>query len=299
MAFIFGQSGTEESLQSPGLVAAQRTAPQVFGENLEHGLVGTTLGFLARIGNNASTDTEGKPMSESEWEASPYFRKGIHFQPSWTPARAELEADRWDNNYAREYHAAQHPFAAGAGEVTGSLLDPAMLIPFGAPVEAGLDAFKGVKIADSIKNAIEMSRAAKAAEGVVSGAGAEGTFQAARMLYQHSEGQDPDWGSAVLHTAAIAALGGVGGIVAHSFVDKAGIVNRQMDRMERGLPGEPLTEVPGKVGFSADSPTAYKADIPDLPDNLSEDYAQKAEEVDTHVKDYKIAAKIGANCLGL
>jgi len=63
----------------------------------------------------------GRPMSRSAWQASPYYRAGLHFD-HWSKTVAAWEARRYDAVVDRRFDAAWHPRAAFWGYWLGRLL---------------------------------------------------------------------------------------------------------------------------------------------------------------------------------
>lgn len=294
MPIVWNPLGNQEVGTSGDL----KSAGAVFVEGVAQGIAGNTLGLAWHAAQNVGAEAEGKPLSPEEWEDSPYYRDGMKFHEGWTAARWEIEAERHDTQVRRQYEEGQHPTAAVAGNVVGSLLDPVMAIPGLDVAEGGAKLFEGTRLAETVGKALEMPRAAKAVDAAVTAGGAEGAFQAANMAYQMSEGRNPDWKSALLHTAAIAAFGGVGGAFLGNFGEKARAVNRTVDQIEADAPTTPLEGIEDKVGIS---PTVSEPlEVQAAAAHEEEDEPSAFDkEMDQNVKEHTRGLRLGAKCLGL
>lgn len=79
------------------------------------------LGFHTLASDPITTREAGRPMSRSAWQASPYYRAGLHFD-HWSKPVAAWEARRHDAIVDRRFDAAWHPRAAFWGYWLGRLL---------------------------------------------------------------------------------------------------------------------------------------------------------------------------------
>lgn len=107
--------GSSEPGSEPGADITSARTLRVF---LRHGIE-MTLDALAP--NHAAPERAGKPMSRAAWQASPYYRAGLHFG-HWSKAVAERKARRYGAIVDRRFDAAWHPFAARWGYWLGRLV---------------------------------------------------------------------------------------------------------------------------------------------------------------------------------
>lgn len=98
---------------------ASITATATFRAFLRHG-IDKALGFQGIALPNHSGNAD-KPMSRNAWQASPYFRAGLHFG-HWSRAISAWEARRYDAILDRRFDAAWHPVVAFWGYWLGRLL---------------------------------------------------------------------------------------------------------------------------------------------------------------------------------
>lgn len=95
------------------------TAASTFQTFLRHG-IDKALGLHTITSPNSLGDAS-KLMSRSAWQASPYYRAGLHFK-HWSKAISAWEARRYDAIVDRRFDAAWHPRAASLGYWLGRLL---------------------------------------------------------------------------------------------------------------------------------------------------------------------------------
>lgn len=107
--------GSSEPGSEPG---ADITAARTLRIFLRHGV---EMALSALVPAHAALEHEGKPMSRAAWEASPYYRAGLHFG-HWSEVVAARKARRYEAIVDRRFDAAWHPFAARWGYWLGRLV---------------------------------------------------------------------------------------------------------------------------------------------------------------------------------
>lgn len=85
------------------------------------------------------------PMSQADYEASPYFRKGVPWDPGMTEDRAASLATQFDQTQARNYFGQKSPVYSFLGNFLGGAADPINFIPvFGEAAHAAAAARFGI-----------------------------------------------------------------------------------------------------------------------------------------------------------
>lgn len=151
--------------------------------------------------------------NKADYEASPYFRKGVAWQDGWSEQRARIMAEDYDDRRYRKELLERRDPVAGLGEqvlgfgasLLGNLPDPINLIPFGAGV-------KGATLAATV--------------GRASLEGAIGTAVADAIVVPDlkSRGEDVGFADAVSDVLAGAVLGGILGGAGYG-------ISRSLDRL--------------------------------------------------------------------
>lgn len=148
-------------------------------------------------------------MTETDWKASPWYRKGIIFRPDMTPTRARLMAENFDRRRFREqilarggevYNGAGDMALSFGAALLGSLPDPINVIPLGG----GIAAARG---AGTVGRALW----AGARAGAVEGAATTALVDALVLPDLASRGEDTDFADLALDTLAGGVLGSVFG----------------------------------------------------------------------------------------
>jgi len=108
-------SGTPEPGAEPSGVLSRRGTFHVF---LTHGI---TVAVDALVPKDSTTGHSGGDMHKTAWQASPYYRDGLHFH-HWTRAKAARKARRYDLLADLHFDATWHPRAARVGYWLGRLV---------------------------------------------------------------------------------------------------------------------------------------------------------------------------------
>jgi len=146
-----------------------------------------------------------KPMTEEEYKTSPYFRKGLPYDPRFTADRAAALATAYDARKVREYFASKRPYTAFVGSLGGQAVDPINYIPVAGPLVKGAAIARFGRLGGEI--------AAASADAVSNTA----LGQIAAYQSRRSFGDDITWQSTVSELAMAgligAAFGGLHGAV--------------------------------------------------------------------------------------
>lgn len=164
------------------LEAAERYHPtqgRLFGISLDEGYQYTTNNLIGMMADERAIDARTLPMSQEEWEASPYRREGIEWQEGMTEGRAKLWADEYDIRAMRKNiieAGKMHYGMVGSGvsffgQLLGNIPDPINLIPVGGGIirGAGIAArvIKGSRVAALATKAGLPALAGRVAESAV------------------------------------------------------------------------------------------------------------------------------------
>ena len=147
-------------------------------------------------------------MSEADWKASSWYRKGMAYRPDMTPTRARIMAENYDRRRYRDalisrgdevFNPALRALGLGA-VMLGSLPDPVNFIPFAGGVKAAGAGLRASIMAGLKTGAIEGAAGSLAADALV-------------LPDLAARGEDVGFADAMLDTLFGAALGGLlGGI---------------------------------------------------------------------------------------
>lgn len=114
-------------------------------------------------------------MSEADWKASSWYRKGMAYRPDMTPTRARIMAENYDRRRYRDalisrgdevFNPALRALGLGA-VMLGSLPDPVNFIPFAGGVKAAGAGLRGSIMAGLKTGAIEGAAGSLAADALV------------------------------------------------------------------------------------------------------------------------------------
>jgi hypothetical protein len=155
------------------------------------------------------TGEQNPPMTEDAYKTSPYFRKGVPWDPGMTEDRAAVLADSFDLKTAKDYFGSKNPAAFMLGGFVGQAADPINFIPvFGEAAQAvAVAKFGGNMLADfGIRAGIGAADAAL--NTAVTGA----TTAQQRGKY----GDDVSWQAQIHDIAWAALIGGILTPIAHS-----------------------------------------------------------------------------------
>lgn len=184
----------------------------VLGESLAQGARSGILGALGEaeaVGLDQPLQVEGgqivenpldrTPLSESQWEKSPYWRPGLKYEPGMNTLRAQLLAAEQDKTSRASYvdqhwHGFGKGVVASLGQIAGTALDPTNYIPL-----------LGQETLAARIGAIPSAMAINAAGAAMTVGAAQGIEMAAGNELQ----QAPDWEMAA-RNVGIAAMFGAG-----------------------------------------------------------------------------------------
>ena len=182
-------------------------------------------------------------MTETDWKASPWYRKEISFRPDMTETRARIMAENFDRRRYREQILARGgEIYNGAGDMAlgfgaallGSLPDPINFIP----LSGGMAAARG---AGTVGRALLTGAKTGAVEGVASTA----LVDALVLPDLASRGEDVGFADLALDVLAGGVLGSVfgaaGGLLARRAALRAGLSDAAPVRPAEAAPARELT----------------------------------------------------------
>ena len=182
-------------------------------------------------------------MTETDWKASPWYRKEISFRPDMTETRARIMAENFDRRRYREQILARGgEIYNGAGDMAlgfgaallGSLPDPINFIP----LSGGMAAARG---AGTVGRALLTGAKTGAVEGVASTA----LVDALVLPDLASRGEDVGFADLALDVLAGGVLGSVfgagGGALARRAALRAGLSDAAPVRLAEAAPARELT----------------------------------------------------------
>lgn len=148
---------------------------------------------------------ESKPLDQTAWKQSQYFRKGIEWDDRMNEDRAAALAEWYDAKKVREYFGSKRPYTSFVGNLAGFATDPINYIPVAGPL------VKGAAVARLGRVGGEM--AAASADAISNTAlGQAAAYQGRRTL-----GDEITWQSTLSELAMAglvgAAFGGIGGTI--------------------------------------------------------------------------------------
>ncbi len=202
-------------------------------------------------------------MTETDWKASPWYRKEISFRPDMTETRARIMAENFDRRRYREQILARGgEIYNGAGDMAlgfgaallGSLPDPINFLPLGG----GMAAARG---AGTVGRALLTGAKTGAVEGVASTA----LVDALVLPDLASRGEDVGFTDLALDTLAGGVLGSVfgaaGGLLARRAALRAGTADAASVRPAEATPAQEPTpfDVSPDGGLMARAGTAGAA----------------------------------------
>lgn len=147
--------------------------------------------------------TTGAPMDKASYEASPYFREAVPWDPGMTEDRAASLATQYDTDQAKDYYGSKNPIAYTLGSFMGQAMDPINYVPvFGPAARAAAVARFGTVFGHLMLNASEAAINTAA-------------FSLLSAPDRAQFGDDVSWQAQINNIAMAAVIGGVVSPVLH------------------------------------------------------------------------------------
>jgi hypothetical protein len=141
----FADSADSGLLTDPIVGNALRDLTTPTGNEVNLSPFGAMRSAAENIGRFVTGQPAPAPMSQAAYEASPYYRKGVPWDPGMTEDRAASLATQFDQTTARNYFGSKSPVYSFLGNFLGGAVDPINYIPvFGEAAHAAAAARFGI-----------------------------------------------------------------------------------------------------------------------------------------------------------